>query len=304
MFDALKYVTTPLTLIAFLSIILFYYLRDRNKKQVEMLRSGDEGKKNETLEILLDRYQIDSSNLTPQQKYQLILEQVRRRDSKFKWAIGASIVLGIVGAIIFFMVNATNKLTDLGKNSASLIQPGELKPNNENKTPQDGIKPDVNQNEIDNTNNQLVNNTTATLSWHENTSQGLLIQYNNANWYVQDNAAAGYGQPCTGFSSKQYPNDIAVTLSVNPWNGGNFDNFTQNISSMITMMGIKITEINRSRQYIAASGLNINLNKMNIARMYYTPSQTLAVDIIYNISLEGSPELKEAVAMMKSARFQ
>ncbi len=84
MFDALKYVTTPLTLIAFLSIILFYYLRDCNKKQVDLLKEGDADKKNEALQILLDRYQIDSSNLTPQQKYQLIMEQVRRRDSKFK----------------------------------------------------------------------------------------------------------------------------------------------------------------------------------------------------------------------------
>ena len=304
MFDALKYVTNPLTLIAFLAIILFYYLRDRNKKQVDLLRSGDEGKKNETLQILLDRYQIDSSNLTPQQKYQLILEQVRRRDSKFKWAIGASIVLGVVGAIIFFMVNATNKLTDLGKNVSNISQPGEVKPVNENKTTQEIIKQDPRQNEPDNTNNQLANNTTTALSWHENTSQGLLIQFNDANWYVQDNAAAGYGQPCTGFSNKQYPNDIAVTLSVNPWNGDNFDGFTQNVSSMITMMGIKITEVNRSKQYIAASGLNNNLNKMNIARMYYTPSQTLAVDIIYSQALEGSPQLKEAVAMMKSAKFQ
>jgi hypothetical protein len=202
------------------------------------------------------------------------------------------------------MVNANNKLSDIGKNTANVIQPGEVKPTNENKTTQEIIKPDANQNETENTNNQLVNNTAPTLSWHENTSQGLLIQYNNANWYVEDNAAAGYGQPCTGFQSKQYPNDIAVTLSVNPWNGENFDNFTQNVSSMITMMGIKITEVNRSRQYIAASGLNTNLNKMNIARMYYTPSQTLAVDIIYSKNLEGSQALKEAVAMMKSAKFQ
>jgi len=304
MFDALKYVTTPLTLIAFLSIVLFYYLRDRNKKQVDLLKSGDEGKKNETLQILMDRYQIDSSNLSPQQKYQLIMEQVRRRDSKFKWAIGASIVLGIVGSIIFFMVNATNKLTDLGKNTANVIQPGEVKPINENKTTEEKNNPAVNTNETDNTNNQLVSNTTGLLSWHENTSQGISIQYNKANWNVEDDAAAGYGQPCTGFQSKQYPNDIAVTLSANPWNGNNFQHFTENVSPMITMMGMKITEINRAGEYIAASGFNSELNKMNVARMYYTPSQTLAVDIIYSKRLEGSQPLKEAVAMMKSARFQ
>jgi len=70
------------------------------------------------------------------------------------------------------------------------------------------------------------------------------------------------------------------------------------------MMGIKITEINRSGEYIGASGLNTNLNKMNIARMYYTPIQTLAVDINYSKNMEGRQPLKEAVAMMKSARFQ
>ena len=304
MFDALKYVTTPLTLIAFLSIVLFYYLRDRNKKQVDLLKSGDEGKKSETLQILLDRYQIDSSNLSPQQKYQLIMEQVRRRDSKFKWAIGASIVLGIVGSIIFFMVNATNRLTDLGKNNPNLIQPGEVKPINENRTPEEKINPATTTDEKSNTDNQLVNNSTNLLSWHENTSQGVTIQYNKANWSVEDDAAAGYGQPCTGFQNKQYPNDIAVTLSVNPWNGEDFENFTENVTPMITMMGIKITEINRAAEYIAASGYNSNLNKMNVARMYYTPSQTLAVDIIYSKRLEGSPQLKEAVAMMKSAKFQ
>lgn len=304
MFDALKYVTTPLTLIAFLSIVLFYYLRDRNKKQVDLLKSGDEGKKSETLQILLDRYQIDSSNLSPQQKYQLIMEQVRRRDSKFKWAIGASIVLGIVGSIIFFMVNATNRLTDLGKNNPGFIQPGEVKPTNENKpTDEKSDLPGI-RNKTDNTDVNFVNNTTSFLNWHENTSQGLSIQYNKANWDVEDDAAAGYGQPCTGFQNKQYPNDIAVTLSINPWNGDDFQNFTETVGPMITMMGIKVTEINRSGEYIAASGFNSNFNKMNVARMYYTPSRTLAVDIIYSKNLEGSMQLKEAVAMMKSARFQ
>jgi hypothetical protein len=43
---------------------------------------------------------------------------------------------------------------------------------------------------------------------------------------------------------------------------------------------------------------------MNIGRMYYSPSRSLAVDIIYSQSMEGSQQLKEAVAMMKTARFQ
>ena len=82
MFEALKYVTTPLTLVAFLSIVLFYYLRDKNKKQVDMLKEGDTGNKNEALQILLDRYQIDSSNLSPQQKYQLVMEQIFKISQK------------------------------------------------------------------------------------------------------------------------------------------------------------------------------------------------------------------------------
>ena len=166
MFDALKYVTTPLTLIAFLSIILFYYLRDRNKKQVDLLKEGDADKKNEALQILLDRYQIDSSNLTPQQKYQLIMEQVRRRDSKFKCAIAASIVLGMVGAISFFMVNATNKLSDIGKDAANTISQNGAKPANDNIVKDPSLLPVSNEQE----NLQPVNNSAGSLSLHENSS--------------------------------------------------------------------------------------------------------------------------------------
>jgi len=38
---------------------------------------------------------------------------------------------------------------------------------------------------------------------------------------------------------------------------------------MITLMAIKITEINRAGEYIAASGFNSNLNKMNVTITAY-----------------------------------
>ena len=47
-----------------------------------MLKEGDTGNKNEALQILLDRYQIDSSNLSPQQKYQLVMEQIFKISQK------------------------------------------------------------------------------------------------------------------------------------------------------------------------------------------------------------------------------
>ncbi len=303
MFEALKYVTTPLTLVAFLSIILFYYLRDKNKKQVDMLKEGDSGKKNEALQILLDRYQIDSSNLTPQQKYQLIMEQVRRRDSKFKWAIGASIVLGIVGAFSFFLVNATNRLSDIGKVANNIPQGTEVKSLTDNTTTND-LTPVSNVTKPVDENNNSVVETTNKFSLHENSSQGYSMQYNLSNWSVQDNAAAGYGQPGTGFESKQYPNDIAVTITINPWNGADFDNFVETIVALTVQAGIKVTEVNKQQQFLSASGYNSNFNKMNIGRMYYSPGRSLAVDIIYSQSMEGSSQLKEAVAMMKTARFQ
>jgi hypothetical protein len=303
MFEALKYVTTPLTLVAFLSIILFYYLRDKNKKQVDMLKEGDTGKKNEALEILLDRYQIDSSNLSPQQKYQLIMEQVRRRDSKFKWAIGASIVLGIVGAISFLLVNATNKLSDIGKTTANIPSNAEVKSLTDN-TRTDDLTPVSNQIKPDNENSNQTVESVNKFSLHENASQGYSMQYNRSNWTVQDNAAAGYGQPSTGFQSRQYPNDIAVTITINPWNGADFENFVETIAALTVQAGIKVTEVNKQQQFLSASGYNSNFNKMNIGRMYYSPSRSLAVDIIYSQSMEGSQQLKEAVAMMKTARFQ
>ena len=303
MFEALKYVTTPLTLVAFLSIVLFYYLRDKNKKQVDMLKEGDTGHKNEALQILLDRYQIDSSNLSPQQKYQLIMEQVRRRDSKFRWAIGASMVLSIVGAISFFMVNATNKLTDLGKIATNIPQNAEVKSLNDN-TRIDVITPV--HNPIIPTEKDIVKPVDAVSNFilHENASMGYSMQYNRSNWIVQDNAAAGYGQPSTGFQSRQYPNDIAVTITVNPWNGADFQNFTETIAALTVQAGIKVTEVNKEQQFLSASGYNANFNKMNIGRIYYSSGRSLSVDIIYSQTMEGSPQLKEAVAMMKTARFE
>lgn len=150
---------------------------------------------------------------------------------------------------------------------------------------------------------QLVNNSTGSLSLHENSSQGYSIQYNKSNWNVEDNAAAGYGEPSTSFQNKQYPNDIAVTVSINPWNGGDFQNFAESVSGMMTLLGVKVTEINQAQKYLSASGFNTNYNKMNIGRMYYSPGRSMAVDIIYSSSMEGSQQLKEAVAMMKSAIF-
>lgn len=72
---------------------------------------------------------------------------------------------------------------------------------------------------------------------------------------------------------------------------------------MMTLMGVKVTEINQAQKYLSVSGFNTNYNKMNIGRMYYSPGWSMAVDIIYSSSMEGSQQLKEAVSMMKSAIF-
>lgn len=94
------------------------------------------------------------------------MEQVRRRDSKFKCAIAASIVLGMVGAISFFMVNATNKLSDIGKDAANTISQNGAKPANDNIVKDPSLLPVSNEQE----NLQPVNNSAGSLSLHENSS--------------------------------------------------------------------------------------------------------------------------------------
>ena len=202
------------------------------------------------------------------------------------------------------MVNATNKLTDLGKTATNIPQNAEVKSLNEN-TRNVVITPVNNQ--ILPTEKEIVkpaSNAASNFILHENTSMGYSMQYNRSNWIVQDNAAAGYGQPSTGFQSRQYPIDIGVTITVNPWNGADFENFTETISALTIQAGIKVTEVNTAQQFLSASGYNANFNKINIGRIYYSSGRSLSVDIIYSQSMEGSPQLKEAVAMMKTARFE
>lgn len=142
------------------------------------------------------------------------------------------------------MVNATNKLSDIGKDAANTISQNGVNPVNDNTVKYPPVVPASNEKE----NIQPVNNNAGSLSLHENSSHGYSIQYNKSNWNVEDNAAAGYGEPSTSFQNTQYPNDIAVTVSINPWNGGDFQNFVESVS-----------------------GFNTNYNKMNIGKMYYLP---------------------------------
>ena len=77
--SALQYVTSGLTLVAFLGLVIFYLLKDASDKQKRLIELANPEDRSQLIDRLLTDGLIDVSNMTKAQHYQLAMEQLNHR---------------------------------------------------------------------------------------------------------------------------------------------------------------------------------------------------------------------------------
>jgi hypothetical protein len=96
MWEAISYVSSGVTLVAFLAAAAVLAYRASLKKQEALIRAAPEEDRVRMAEQVLERFQVDTSGLTKQQRYDIAMEQIRNR-------IRMAMIVGTVVVIIAFL---------------------------------------------------------------------------------------------------------------------------------------------------------------------------------------------------------
>jgi len=97
MWEAIGYVSSGLTLAAFLAAAAVTILRRQLVHKEKLITSAPENERASLVESALNSYSIETKNLTKQQRYELLLEQIKQRERRFK--ITAFVI--IISAVLF-----------------------------------------------------------------------------------------------------------------------------------------------------------------------------------------------------------
>lgn len=105
---ALQYVTSGLTLVAFLSVITLAIYRSRLRSREALIRSAPEDKRSELVKSTLQEFfNINTADLTKEQAYRLEIEQIHARSRRF--AISATLIalLGLFTLLAWLLPGKT-----------------------------------------------------------------------------------------------------------------------------------------------------------------------------------------------------
>ncbi|QDT50506.1 hypothetical protein Pan258_45850 [Symmachiella dynata] len=100
MWTAISYVSSGVTLVAFLGAVGAWLYRRKMIQLEKLIGSAPEADRGQLVANALEVFHVDSSGLTKAQQYQLALEQIRGRQVRFQVVAFLIIVLAIIAASV------------------------------------------------------------------------------------------------------------------------------------------------------------------------------------------------------------
>jgi hypothetical protein len=110
-FEAIKYVTSGLTLVAFLAAVVFELLRRLLKRDSEILRaaaavSQDSATREKLISLTLERFSVDTQGMSSKDRKELALRQLEERRRRLRLfcfvAVLAFVCLMVVSMVAIF----------------------------------------------------------------------------------------------------------------------------------------------------------------------------------------------------------
>ncbi|MDP1829970.1 MAG: hypothetical protein Q8L48_42300 [Archangium sp.] len=95
--DAIQYVSSGVTLAAFIAAIVSGIVRRRIDAQKNLIESAQEQDRAPLVDKALEAFTIETSNLTKEQKYTLALEQLYERRRRVREVLIAFVALALLG---------------------------------------------------------------------------------------------------------------------------------------------------------------------------------------------------------------
>lgn len=100
MWEAIQYVTTGLTLIAFLVSVIAWTYKSKSEERERLIKTASEDKRADLVRSALEFFDVDTVGLTKEQKYELALAQIHARAQRFRTTAVVVCVLAIVLAAV------------------------------------------------------------------------------------------------------------------------------------------------------------------------------------------------------------
>jgi len=106
MWNAIPYVTSGITLVAFIAAIAAWTYKSKLDERQRLIRTAPEGDRGPLVRNALEFLNVDTAELTKQQQYNIALEQIHARAQRFK------ITAALIGFLAFIAAGVTLYVTE------------------------------------------------------------------------------------------------------------------------------------------------------------------------------------------------
>src|SRR5713101_5416592 len=100
MWEAIKYVGSGLTLVAFAIAVTAAVYRWRLRREERLIKTAPEDQRGELVRNALEFFEVHTPNLTKDQQYKIALEQIQQRARRFTISAIVIIVISLIAASI------------------------------------------------------------------------------------------------------------------------------------------------------------------------------------------------------------
>ena len=112
--DAIKYVSSGVTLVAFLASLVAWIYKSNVDQRERLIRSASEADRATLIQDALEFFHVDTGNLNKEQRYDIVIRQITERSKRLRnnsfLIFGLSIVAAVVTIII--MMSSTKSSAD------------------------------------------------------------------------------------------------------------------------------------------------------------------------------------------------
>lgn len=111
MWTAIKYVTSGITLVAFICAVAAWLYKSYLHRRERLINSVPEAKRAKLVEQTFNPFKIDTTNLSRQHRYELALMQLKEQTKKYQLtAVVILIIAGLVTLLVFAVIPRTGPL--------------------------------------------------------------------------------------------------------------------------------------------------------------------------------------------------
>lgn len=98
MWNAISYVSSAVTLLAFIAAVIAAVLRTKILQKERLIKNVPEKDRAQLVERTLEFFSIDTASLTRGQRYDLALRQINARAARFRTTAIVTVIIAVLAA--------------------------------------------------------------------------------------------------------------------------------------------------------------------------------------------------------------